>query len=141
MSEYKFNKFLDKNSPYYNGLVEKRWFKVFNHWLNPLGNYHEPLPFPEKRANEARESFLHPMLYWLIRNPFHNLTHFWIGITPIGQRYEWKLPEENGWFDDGKYFVNLRWVGINGIHIKLPKFNGWVGWQKRGNFRLGLGKS
>lgn len=131
MSVYKFLPFTIKTHKYYNPIIQKKWFKAFNHWANPFGNWHEPLPYPEKRAAEAERSFLHPMIYWNLRNPLHNFTHFWIGITPLGKRYEWITPTQGGWIRTETHYVK------GDKRRKL--YDGWWGWQSRGNFRLGLG--
>jgi len=112
---------------FYMPLVEKQWFKLFHHWLNPFGNYHEPLPYPLKWADKAQRSVFPSAVWWLIRNPLHNFTHFWVGITPIGERYEWRRPEENGWKKEGDVW-RKGWM-------KLPR-TGWIRWQSRGNLRL-----
>jgi len=129
VSEFKFLRCLVSSSECYHRLLEKAWFHIFNHWLNPLGNWHEPLAFPEENAKSAKDSILHPWLWWMIRNPLHNFSHFWIGITPVGKKYEWIKPEENGWRKEGKW-----WKKKN--RIPLFRYNGVVGWQSRGNFRI-----
>ena len=125
----KFLPWTSPSHPRYNPIVNKPWFRAWNHWLNPLGNYHEPLPYPEVRDDDARKSWLHPAVWWALRNPFHNLTHFWIGITPVGPRYAWVSPEEAGW-------VKRDTVWEKGW-IVLPRYSGTIGWQSRGNFRAG----
>lgn len=116
----------------------------FSHYLNPLGNWNEPLPYPEHRKVEAEQSILPPSIWWLIRNPFHNFCHYWVGITPLGNRYEWLEPELNGWErivgpNDKKWQYSY-WKKGN---IKLPFWNyegnSWqfyIGWLSRGNFGI-----
>lgn len=124
----------------------KSWFcRAFSHWLNPLGNWNEPLPYPEKRAIQASESWMPDSVWWNLRNPFHNFNHYWIGITPLGNRYEWLEPSDNGWVREsdavvGEHYHISYWTRGR---IKLPIFKwknyGWefyVGWMDRGNFGI-----
>jgi hypothetical protein len=88
---------------------EIKWYhKIWNHWLNPFGNWHEPLCYPMKRLEDYKTKdiffgliparWIPETIYWtILRNPLHNLTHFWLGITPLGERYEWISPECRGW--------------------------------------------
>lgn len=122
--------------------------KLYNHWLNPLGNYNEPNPYPEKRKLEAQQSFLHPNLWWAIRNPFHNFCHYWIGITPIGKMHEWIEPQERGWTRITKPISLTRSYSYwSRGSIKLPIFNYdngkvqfYIGWLSRGNFGMAFRK-
>lgn len=127
------------------------WFcKIFDHWLSPLGNWNEPVPYPEHRKKQAEESWLHPWLYWHIRNPFHNFCHYWIGITPRGNRYEWILPESAGWVrvvvPPHSQWQYSFWTRKD-RQIKLPFWNYdgdiwqfYIGWLRRGNFGMALRK-
>lgn len=129
----------------------KGWFcKAFSHWLNPLGNWNEPLPYPEHRKQQAEQSWLPPAVWWNLRNPFHNFCHYWVGITPRGQRYEWIDPEEKGWVRV-KVPAHSLWQYSfwtrKGSKIKLPHwyYNGeewefYIGWLSRGNFGMALRK-
>ena len=132
---FKFEPWTRPGHPYYNPIVNKWWFKAWNHWLNPFGNWHEPLPFPEKRADEAKGSKLHPAIYWALRNPAHNFGHFWVGITPVGRRYEWINPVwdrivVNRFFS---YFKRGLFV-LPYIHISSPRI--YIGWKARGCFAM-----
>jgi hypothetical protein len=72
-------------------------------------------------------------IYWtVLRNPLHNFTHFWIGITPLGERYEWISPECRGWsrklegvsskdLDDGDFKWELWSWSWWPIDLKEPK--------------------
>jgi hypothetical protein len=134
-------------------LDAKWWFKAWNHWLNPLGNWHEPMPFPQKRADEALDSRLHHWfgtfgvwLWWTLRNPLHNAKHFLLGITPHSERYVWHIPEETGWMQ----YEEAKDLGWAEIHVSLwrkprrptlPTWNlyvgGWqigLGWDDDGGF-------
>ena len=66
--------------------------RTWNHWLNPLGNWLEPLPYPTKNVLASKLSILPSPLWWALRNPFTNLAHFWLGIVPRGPRYCWVRP-------------------------------------------------
>ena len=136
-----------------------RWLELFSHPINPLGNYQEPLPFPQKRAEQYKETvprYIPEWVWWnLYRNPFHNLTHFWLGITPLGERYEWILPEENGWEritgekkstgKDG--YINVDWwkkknrLSLPIIKFQIFGFEGYAGWMSRGNLGLAFRKA
>jgi hypothetical protein len=106
------------------------WLRlVWNHWLNPLGNWHEPLACPQKRVKQYRNTvpqWLPEDVWWgLYRNPLHNLTHFWLGITPRGKRYVWIDPECNGWTRvQGPERTKLISIDKDGVHDILE-----VGWQ------------
>jgi hypothetical protein len=124
----------------------KGWFcRAWNHWLNPLGNYHEPNPYPEKRRVQAEASRLPAWLWWALRNPFHNLNHFMLGITPRAKRYEWVLPDEDGWtrYEDGKGYAY--WYRPGHRKLGIRKGNLWgrewyIGWMSRGNFGVAFRK-
>lgn len=92
-------------------LDTKTWFKIWNHWANPLGNWHEPMPYPLKRRLEAPNNEILAWLWWTLRNPFHNLTHFVLGHVPVGERYQW-LPPKRDW----------------------PQWKLVFGWTSRGSF-------
>jgi hypothetical protein len=132
-------------------LDNKWWFKAWNHWLNPLGNWLEPMPRPESRVRDARKSLLcrwfgDPFgiwLFWFLRNFAHNWNHYWIGIMPIGLRYHHLTPEANGWHREwnyrNPYFLVEWWVKGK---IRLPYVTGdisnkieWgIGWKDSGSF-------
>ena len=125
----------------------KTWFcKVWNHWSNPLGNWNEPTPYPEKRKVQADEAKLPNELWWALRNPFHNLNHYVLGIVPKGERYEWYKPEDNGWERVTKEDSIVSWWKKEG-RIPLPYIliNGawtfYIGWMSRGNFGIALRKN
>lgn len=100
----------------YGRLEKAKWFRAWNHPRNPFGNWHEPMPYPEKRRLEAPKNEILAWLWWqFLRNPLHNFTHFVIGIVPIGDRYEWVTPDEDGWIRrDGEPPVWVRYRVVNG---------------------------
>jgi hypothetical protein len=112
---------------------------AWNHWLNPLGNWHEPLPWPGKRMMEAAKSGLPPALWWALRNPLHNFTHFWIGIVPLRERYVWVTPDENGW-ERTESNKGFSWWRKGRIALPYYRHDGrftfYIGWQDRGNFGI-----
>ena len=120
----------------------KSWLcRAWNNPKNPFGNWNEPKPYPEKRKVQADASWIPNPIWWqILRNPVHNLTHYWLGITPVGKHGEWHTPEENGWTrvetDENNYYWQKG-------HIKLPIKKGelfgyewYIGWMKRGNFGM-----
>ena len=123
---------------------------IFSHWLNPFGNWHEPCAYPEKRRLEAEKSWLPPAIWWNLRNPLHNFNHLWIGICPRNEnRYEWILPESNGWIREANYkrvgnWDISRWKkGKITLAFAYRKGNTWefyIGWLSRGNFGMALRK-
>ncbi len=130
----------------------KGWFcKMFSHWLNPFGNWNEPMPYPEIRKVQAEKSWLPAGVWWNLRNPFHNFCHYWIGITPLGNRYEWIIPESAGWIrstEDYKDNWSYSYWKKEGSRFKLPFWNytgtSWqfyIGWLSRGNFGIALRKT
>jgi hypothetical protein len=124
--------------------------KIFSHWLNPFGNWNEPLPYPEHRKFEASQQWLPPSVWWNIRNPFHNFCHYWIGITPLGPRYAWILPEANGWVREPDYKVTRTWsfsrwkksgrISLPFAHNLGSNWEFYIGWLSRGNFGMALRK-
>ncbi len=132
MSTYKFLRFAYPRHPYYDPIIGSKWFQVWHHWLNPFGNKDEPMPFPEHRAQEALDFHkkwkINKHISWFFRNFMHNFFHYWIGLCPVGKFLEWKTPHEGGW-EQGRYFWKKRF-------IYLPRYNGLIGWQQRGNFRM-----
>lgn len=118
---------------------------LWNHWINPLGNWNEPRPYPEKRRIEAAESFLPDWLWWAIRNPFHNFNHYWIGIVPLGDRYEWLKPESNGWVREQVSSTVSFWKKKHRIPLPYYRVDGswtfYVGWMSRGSFGMALRKN
>lgn len=121
------------------------WCKLYNHWINPFGNWLEPLPFPQKYAYQAKKSFIPPMLWWTLRNPVHNFMHHIIGIVPVGKRYEWINPTEAGW--ERKKCGNWS-LWTKRMRMPLPYYSRegksvtfYCGWTSRGNFGFALRKS
>ena len=115
-------------------------------WWNPFGNWHEPLPFPEKRRLEAPSvawATWAAWRYWHRRNLLHNFTHFVIGIVPIGDRYEWISPECAGWrrIKGSRYSVWVkRWrMPLPYLFGTVGAFEWSIGWKSDGcwgvNFR------
>lgn len=125
----------------YYTLDTARWFRTWNSPRNPFGNWHEPMPWPEKRRVQAPANQWLAWLWWQFwRNPLHNFSHFWIGITPVGRRYEWITPDEDGWirFDGcwvkGHSFRCSKAVGLWGGRYLF------VGYRRRGNLQVSLEK-
>ena len=112
--------------------------RAFNHWLNPLGNWIEPLPYPEKRKLQADASWLPNGLWWLVRNPAANLMSHWLGIMPIGNRYETLSPEDNGW----ERTENGWWVKPWRLPLPYYRADGrwtfYIGWRDSGAFGAAL---
>jgi hypothetical protein len=129
----------------------KGWFcRLFSHWLNPFGNWNEPLPYPKKRKIQADESWIPNCIWWNLRNPFHNFTHYWIGIVPLGKQYEWYTPEYSGWVRYsntviGKNYSISFWkkgfVKLPIINYNNGKLEFYIGWMSRGNFGIALRNS
>lgn len=145
MSQFKFRSWTHKLHPMYDPITDNSLFKIWNHWLNPLGNWHEPLPFPEIRRRQADAHWLNNAIYWNIRNFGHNFTHFWIGIVPVGKRYEWISPGENNWFrtyrgnwsywTKPKYGISLPYYKRKGI-LFGTKYEWALGWKSDGCFGI-----
>jgi hypothetical protein len=121
------------------------WFcKLWAHWLNPLGNWNEPLPYPKKRKLQAEDQWLPPAIWWAIRNPFHNFNHYWIGIVPRNNRYEWYKPEDNGWtrHENGNWsWWSKPWRLILPYYRVDGSWTFYFGWLSRGNFGIALRKN
>ena len=125
---------------------KSKWCELFNSVWNPLGNYIEPLPTPEKRKIQAEESWMPSWLWWALRNPFSNFCHFWIGITPVGHRYEWIEPQERGWIrmqlpPNGKWQKSYwthpaKLITLPFYHFLADNYEFYIGWLDRGNFGI-----
>lgn len=108
-----------------------------------MGNWHEPRPYPEKRAQQAEASLLPAWLWWALRNPLHNLNHFWLGIVPRAKRYQWIIPQETGWKRIKNPHSNWsRWTKKNRLPLPYYRIDDrwtlYIGWLERGNFGLAL---
>lgn len=120
--------------------------KIWNHYLNPFGNWNEPTPYPSKRVKNAEDSWMPSWLWWAQRNPLHNLTHYWLGITPLTEDGSWKTPEEDGWIKEKKDDSNFSFWKKDG---KIPRpyfrYDGdwtfYFGWTSRGNLGAALRKN
>lgn len=103
------NKKYQPDKWYWPELDASPWFRAWNHWLNPLGNWLEPMPRPQSRVDDAYRSLRYKFFklfgldtfgvwfFWNTRNFASNLLRHWIGISPIGDRYDHLDPEVNGW--------------------------------------------
>lgn len=120
-------------------------------WWNFMGNWNEPMPFPEHRRKQAEESWLPPIIWWQIfRNPLHNFCHYWIGITPLGPRYCWILPEAAGWVrttnpQKGPWQYSYwskpnSWFKLPFLNFDNDNWQFYIGWLSRGNFGMALRK-
>jgi len=119
------------------------WCRAFSHWLNPLGNWSEPLPYPKKRKVQADAQWLPNWVWWnLYRNPLHNFCHYWIGITPRGPRYQWFRPEANGWVRTEPRNGLSWWHKARRLSLPYYRVDGtwtfYIGWTDRGNFGIAL---
>ena len=136
-----------------------RWCERFSHWLNPFGNWNEPMPYPEKRRLQSKGQKmcgipLSPFIWWNFRrNPFHNFNHYWIGIVPLGKRYHWYSPEQNGWTrvyhkkkQTQKYEYEFSWWKkpkrplLPYFKWKRAGWEGYIGWMSRGSFGIAFRK-
>jgi hypothetical protein len=123
-------------------LCKSKLCKLCNHWLNPLGNWLEPHPYPEKRRLQAEESWLPNDVWWQLRNPLHNFMHYWIGIVPVGKHGEWYAPNKNGWVrkkptETLSYWEKGIWVlpyKHGSVRLFGKNFDWYIGWSSRGNF-------
>ena len=126
-------------------LDSKKWFLKWNNPSNPFGNFHEPLPFPQKRRDEGPKNDFLAFLWWqFYRNPLHNYTHFRKGIVPVGNRYEWVTPDDDGWVRDESDPDKKCWVRKNKRlcrrYFKFWVFEGYMGWAERGSWGFALRK-
>jgi hypothetical protein len=146
----------DPNVWYWPDLDAKWWFKAWNHWLNPLGNWLEPMPIPQGRVDDAYRSLRYKFFkllglptfgvwfFWNTRNFASNFGRHWVGIVPIGERYEHRDPEENGWqrilVDQdgiyqfaywekqfGKFTVKLPYWTLKNLPFRIEAGFGWKG--------------
>jgi hypothetical protein len=134
---------IDKETPL-QYRCKSKWCLAWNHWINPFGNWIEPLPYPENRAKEAALSGWIPSLWWGVRNFGNNFGTFWIGIQPLGPRYCTIKPESNGWVRT-KYGYFSLWRKKNRIPLPYFNYSGkfeiLIGWTSRGNFGIGFTRS
>ena len=109
------------------------------HWYNKLNpiwwfkNADEPKPPAWFRPGEKRRQFK-----WFLRNPFHNLTHYVIGIADKkyvrSGRYPEKVSNPNG----GWNFAIARRgiVFLPYLSYRRGKFEFYFGWRVLGNFGI-----
>jgi hypothetical protein len=108
--------FCDKINPVW-------WFK----------NADEPVPPDWFAPGEKRRSFK-----WFVRNPFHNFTHYVIGIADKTYVRSGRYPEKvgnpnNGWnFAVAKYGL----LRLPFISYRQEKFEFYFGWEVMGNFGI-----
>jgi len=104
--------------------------------INPVWwfkNADEPVPPDWFRPGEKRRSF-----NWFFRNPFHNFTHYVIGIADKPHersgRYPGKISNPNG----GWLFtvVKYKWLRLPFISYRREKFEFYFGWRVLGNFGI-----
>lgn len=155
MGTYKYK----PNEWHWPELDNKWWFKAWNHWLNPLGNWLEPMPRPQARVDDAYRSPWYKLFkllgmptfgiwfFWTFRNFAPNFFHYYIGITPVGERYEHCDPEENGWVkvfvdEEGisqfRYWAkpwrpHLPYWTLKGLPLRLEA---GIGWKSSGSFGM-----
>lgn len=115
------------------------WIKAWNHWLNPFGNYHEPLPFPDHLKEKAPDNIVLAQIWWALRNFAHNFTHFWLGIIPRGDRYEWITPDENGWTRVGRCWKKKGW-SLCRKSGDIGPYEWYIGWARRGSWGVAFRK-
>jgi len=124
-------------------IEDKRWFRAWNRPWNPFGNWHEPMPWPPSRREQApKAEFLAVLGLQFYRNPMHNLTHFWIGITPVGERYEWITPDKDDWEREIESPTKACWVRGNKRRCRRYWYfwgmEAYFGWLRRGSFGMAL---
>jgi hypothetical protein len=108
--------------------------------LNPkwwFENSDEPLPWwwkPEEPLDERRRT-------WLRRNPFHNFTHYVIGVTDR-HTHRFGMNAQSIWNDKGSFNAAVTRAGPL---LYLPmisnrgRFLEWyMGWRESGNFGASL---
>ena len=143
---FKFLPWTNENHPRFCPLSKKSWFQLWNSWWNPVSNYHEYLPFPEVRDDEAPENCILKWLYWQFwRNRWHNFGHFFIGIVQIGAPMEWIDPQVSGW---QRVVVSEKFAYWKKGIVRLPYFETiigpmrfYIGWKRRGCFGVAFRKA
>ena len=104
--------------------------------INPFwwfGNSDEPVPPAWFKPDEKGRA-----LKWFWRNPFHNFTHYIIGVADKTHLRSGRYPERvsnpnGGWnFTIGRYGV----LPLPYISYRRGKFEFYFGWGVRGNFGI-----
>lgn len=111
--------------------MERKWY---DSKFNPFANYDEPWP---PKSYKPQITGITRKLNWWARNPIHNFTFHWIGVSG-------RVISTNGEFlSDG-----LKFASIKTKHLKLPllsyrgsSFEWYIGWRFNGGFGLSLRKS
>jgi hypothetical protein len=104
--------------------------------INPfwwLGNSDEPVPPDWFKPNEKGRA-----LKWFWRNPFHNFTHYVIGIADKtyvrSGRYPDRVSNPNGGWNFA--IARYRVLPLPYISYRRGKFEFYFGWGVRGNFGI-----
>jgi hypothetical protein len=104
--------------------------------MNPvwwLKNADDPVPPDWYRPGEKGRA-----LKWSLRNPFHNFTHYVIGVADKPFVRSGRYPRDisnphGGWnFAVTKY----KWVRLPFISYRRGRFEFYLGWRVRGNFGI-----
>ena len=108
----------------------------FYHKLYPiwwLGNADEPRP-PDWYCPNDR----HRALKWYVRNPFHNFSHYVIGVADKNFYRSGKFPAHNTGPRGGWNFAVARRhiVLLPFVAYERKGFTFYLGWRERGNFGM-----
>ena len=93
------------------------WFlKIWNHKLNPFGNYDDPIP-PDWCFQRYRKF---AYIYWFfVKNPLHNFCHYWIGTGNYPS--EWRV-----WHNERRWNLVLPFFSYRGKWFEF-----YIGWRPK----------
>jgi len=113
----------------------------FYNKINPVwwfGNIDDPVPPAWYRSDSERRLFL-----WHLRNPFHNIDHYVIGIADKKfvrySKYPGRNSNQTGGWDFAVARRKLAVLPFLSCH--RDRFNFYFGWRERGNFGIKLNLS
>jgi len=89
--------------------------KIWNHKLNPFGNYDDPIPPDWCFQRYGKFAYI----YWAIRNPLHNFCRYWIGTGNYPS--EWRV-----WHSKRRWNLILPFFSYQG-----KNWEGYLGWRPK----------
>ena len=104
--------------------------------LSPFTNFDDPIP--PNWFEAGKKMWVRKVLWW-VRNPFHDLCFYIIGIadksfTSIGKHPNHVFNPNYGWNWAVRKYKIFRFPFVSYInHIKF-----YIGWRERGNFGIKL---
>lgn len=103
-----------------------------------LGNADEPAPPPDFRPEKKFRT-----LRWYLRNPFHNLDHYVLGLSDKRFTRTGRFPSDVFNPRPGWNFAVCRyqWIRLPFVSYHRGRLEFYAGWRNAGNFGLAFRRS